>query len=143
MTDAELVAAARFEVDQRERHYPGMVASKKLTADEATVDFQAWHCILGFLESGQFYSIDAGGVDGRTIVDWALAEAAANRAVTVTRDALAKAVGEEDEAKAQRLEARLEGLRLIARKVSRQHALIASINAEFRARRQSQAQAAA
>jgi hypothetical protein len=141
MTDA-LAQAARRELESREKNYPKSVASGKLTADEATIDFQAWHCICAWLETGQFRAIDAGGVDGLTVVGWALAEAAADKAVITTGDALKVAEAEGDEAKAQRLTQRGAALRLIARKVARQHALIASINLALRERQRQQAKAA-
>lgn len=134
---ADLVAAARFELESRERNYPALVASGKLTADEATIDFQAWHCIAGFIATGRFQACDAGAVDGLTVVGWALAEAAADRAVANTAQAQAGAKG--DDAKLQRLAGRLEALQLIAARVRRQHALVDSINRRFREDRQQRA----
>lgn len=128
-----LAAAARREVASRAKHYPALVAAGKLTADDATIDYQAWHCILGFVESGQFHSIDGGGIDGRTLVGWPRAQAAADRAVAEVARAQADAAG--NDAKAERLAARLAQLKLIADMVRRRHALIDSINRRLRADR--------
>lgn len=138
---ADLAQAARLERDSRERNYPKSVASGTLTADEATIDFQAWHCIVHFLETGDFRSIDAGGIDERTVVGWAKAQAAADKAVASTAQALAAAQG--DDAKVQRLTARLAQLRAIARAVTSQRGLIEAINRSFRDQRQQQQDKAA
>jgi hypothetical protein len=133
MTDPDLVAAARFEIESRERHYPALIQSQKMTAEAATVDFQAWHCIAQLLETGTFTSIDAGGADGTTRVGWQECVKAADQACASTAQAIAAAKG--DDAKVKRLTARLDALRAIARRVGRMARLVAGINEEFRARR--------
>lgn len=143
MTDADLADVARGEVASREKHYPALVASAKMTPDEATVDFQAWHAIAGWLENDRFESIGAGGIDGLTIVDWALAEAAADRAVAVTTDQLTRADQGGDGRKAAALGGRLAALRAIARRVGAMRASIDSMNRTARERRQSAAEAKA
>jgi hypothetical protein len=151
MSPADLAAAARFEADSRERNYPGMIALGDITADEATEDFQAWSTIAVWLETGHFVSgnIDAAGGEKtglssiRTVVDWLLCEQAADRAVVSTNQAQTTAAESGDQAKADRLGVRLDGLRAIARKVSRMRADVEALNRAFREeRRQQQAKAA-
>lgn len=143
MIDPALYEVARAEVAAREKHYPAAVASAKMTADEATLDFQAWTLIAGWLATGRFESIAAGGIDGQTIVDWALAEAAAERAVAVTTDRLAEAQAEAKDDRADRLTLRIAQLRAIARMVTRQRAQVDAINRKFREQRQQQGRKAA
>jgi hypothetical protein len=131
MTDPDLVAAARFELQRREASYPALVASGKLSADEATIDFQAWHCILGWLESGRFECVNAGGIDGQTIVDWALAEDAAERALTKITASAEKATAD----KAPALWARRAALHAIAGKVRLRRQTIEVLNRQFRERK--------
>jgi hypothetical protein len=138
MTATDLASAARSEADRRARKYPALVASEKLSADEATIDYQAWHAIAVWLETGQFRTIDQGGANGATIVGWPEAEAAADRALAdVTRKALAAT----DDAKRDRLNTRGAALRVIAGKVRLHRQLVESINAEFAARRETKAAA--
>jgi hypothetical protein len=129
--DPDLFAAAAHEVSARDRHYPASVASGKLTGDEATVDFQAWHVILTLLQTGHFESIAAGGIDGQTVIGWAQAQDAADLAVKRTAQALAAAEGGSD--KAQLLDVRLQQLRAIAALVARRRALFESLNTQLRA----------
>jgi hypothetical protein len=154
MTAADLASAARFEADSRERNYPGMVARQEITAAEATEDYQAWVTIADWLETGRFVSgnIEAGDgaradlSDIRTVVDWLLCEQAADRAVVSTlaafREAQAAVAGTGDQAKAFSLGVRLDGLRAIARKVSRMRADVEALNRAFRGARQQQRAAA-
>lgn len=135
MADGTLAAFARFELESRQRNYPRSVANGKLPADQATIDFQAWHVITVWLETGRFVSIDAGGVDHRTIIGWAACERAANQALKTTGEAQASALEAGDKAKADRLEARLGGLRLIAAAVAAGRRQIDLLNQALRARR--------
>lgn len=142
MRDAELVKAAAFEVEVRERVYPKLVANGKLTADEATIDFQAWTLILDFVDTGQLRSIDTGGVNGRTVVDWVLCEAAAQRALdALTADAEAAELA--GEAKAARLWERRANVNLILGMVSRRRASVEHINRRIAADRLANGRAAA
>jgi hypothetical protein len=149
--DPALAAAAREEVALRERKYPALVASGKLSDDEATIDYQAWHVIARLMETGQYRSIYAGGIDGQTEVGWLLAEQAAERTVTVVERALDEAraaqVGSDGAAtevrdpvstdtKVAKLDQRLAQLRAILRIVARQRAQVEAINREFRRRRE-------
>jgi hypothetical protein len=151
MTDGALAAAARFEADSRERNYPGMIANGDITADEATEDYQAWAAIAAWLETGRFTSgnIEAAAgakanlCDIRVVVDWLLCEQAADRAVVSTNQAQTTAAESDDTAKADRLGVRLDGLRAIARKVSRMRADVEALNRAFRTERQQQQRAAA
>jgi hypothetical protein len=147
MTDVDLAKAARAEADSREKHYPALVASRKMTAEEATIDVQSWAAIAHWLETGRFLSgnIEApmpAGQDIRSVVDWLLCEQASDRAVVSTSQAQTTAAESGDQAKADRLGVRLDGLRLIARKVSQQRRTVESLNRALRERRQQQGIAA-
>lgn len=153
MADADLVKAARFEVASREKNYPGLVASGKLGADEATVDFQAWHCIAEWLDRGRspagWFDADAGadratdfGADCRIVVEWLLCEDACSRAIATVRGALGEANARADAAKADRLGRRLAALQLIAGKVGAQRRRVETLNRALREQRQHERKAA-
>jgi hypothetical protein len=132
--DPELVKAAAYEVDQRERHYPRLVKERRIGADEATIDFQAWSLILDFVDSGQLRPIEAGGIDGRTVVDWLLCEQVAQRSLEkLTADAEAAAA--KGDAKADRLWHRRADVAAIARMVTLRRQSIETINKRLRAER--------
>jgi hypothetical protein len=125
----ELVAAVRYELVLREDKLPKRVASGKMTAEAAQVDYQAWHCILGFIETGQFRSIDGGGADGDTIVSWPEAVAAADKAAAAVLQQAQKAVGD----KAPALWQRHAFLVAIQREVALRAGSIAWINQQLQA----------
>jgi hypothetical protein len=131
-----LAEAAQHEIDLRARQYPLLVANSKLSADEATIDFQAWHVIRDYLGTGAYKPVDAGGVDGLTVVDWLLAEAAGDRAVATADAALgqARADPQQDDAKIARRSARVEQTKAIAGIVRRQRAAIESLNRQLQQR---------
>jgi hypothetical protein len=131
MTD--LVAAARFERDLRADKYPALVASRRLGADEALVDFQAWAAIAHWLEHDAWPAwTGAGGVDERTVVDWALAEDCAAKALAKVLDTAAAAAAD----KADALNARASHLTAIHRRVQLRRQSIDSLNRQLRAQRQ-------
>jgi hypothetical protein len=125
---SDLAVAAAFERDLRAARYPALVASGKLGADAATVDFQAWHCIAQFIASGRFQAIDAGGADAATVVGWAHAEAAAAKALARVEASAAAAAPD----KAPALHARAAALRAIHRRVQLRRQSIAAINRQLR-----------
>jgi hypothetical protein len=145
LRDAELAAAAAAEVASRDKHYPARVASRKMTADEATLDFQCWHMIAHWLETGRFLSGNIAAADARAdlsdirvVVDWLLCEQAADRAVVSTSQALNDAAESGDSAKADRLGVRLDALRQIARQVGQQRRTVEMLNRALRDRRDAQ-----
>lgn len=147
MTD--LAEAARFEVASRDRNYPGLVASGKLGAAEASHDFQAWHCIAEWLDSGRspagWFDAEAGAertADCRLVVEWLLCEDACSRAIATVRDALADARAKPAAAKADRLGRRLDALQRVADKVGAQRRRVETLNRALREQRQHERQAA-
>lgn len=125
---ADLAKAARFEVQLRADRYPLLVANSRMGEDEATVDYQAWHCIAVWLETGRFTSIDGGGIDGQTVISWARAEDAAVKGLAAVDRLIAKA----SEDKAASLHGRRWALAQIVRLVTAQRQLIETLNREFR-----------
>lgn len=145
MADAELAGAARAEVAYREKKFPLLVANSGLTAEAATVDYQAWTIIAGWLAGGHFVSLDSGGAGGTTRVGWPECdEAAARAANTLLRSALdAEAQGtDQGTEKAARLWKRQLAVAKIARKVSLRRQSIDDLNAHFQRQRGEQAKAA-
>lgn len=126
-----LIDAARFERDSRAERYPALVEGGRLDADEATVSYQCWCAIAGWFETGRFESI-AGGLDGKTIVDWAACEAAAERALVQIR-AKAEKLAEGDPAFAD-THRRRGALVCIHRAVQLRRQTIDRLNRELRER---------
>lgn len=133
MIDHELAAVARFEFDRRARKYPALVASGVKSAQDATVDFQAWAAIAAWLERGQLPTLDDGGIDRKTWIGWAECEAAAAEAVAAT----AKAINDPETApeKRPRLHQRLAALDTIHRQLGQHRRAVDWLNREFRALR--------
>jgi hypothetical protein len=126
------------------------MGSGKLTEDEATHDFQAWHCIAEFMESGRspagWFDASAGAdkrADCRLVVEWLLMEDAAIKAIATVRDALGLAEARADAAKVERLGARLAALQLIRRRVSQERAQVERLNRIWREQQPAPARAAA
>lgn len=124
-----LIDAAKFERDSRAERYPALVKDGRLDADEATISYQCWCAIAGWFETGRFESI-AGGVDGKTIVDWVRCEAATERALVQIR-AKAEKLAEGDPAFAD-THRRRGALVCIHRAVQLRRATIDQINRELR-----------
>lgn len=95
-----LIETAQFERDRRAERYPALVQDGKLGEDEATLDWQCWHVIAAWFETGTFTPIYEGGADERTAVDWALAEDAAAKALAKVK-AKASSLAESDPAFAE------------------------------------------
>lgn len=141
MADLDLHRAALVEADARGRRYPAQVASNRVDAADAQRDFQAWHCIAEWLKSGRS---PAGFIDGAGTLaeEWAEMAAAADRAIASTAEAHAKAEQGDDDAKLDRLAARLVALRSIGADVARQRSLVETLNQALQLRRTAERAAA-
>jgi hypothetical protein len=98
-----VIEAAWFEARQRERAYPKLVLSSKLSAEEATLDFHAWVAIAQWVEHGRSSAIgNWGGVADppSRAIDWDLLEASAAKALKAVDDLIAEKG--EDAARMQR-----------------------------------------
>lgn len=92
--DQDLIDAAAFERDRRERKLPLLVRAGKLTAEEANLDYQAWHCIAEWLRAGQCSLI--GGWAGVAeppvaVLSWQRLEDAAAKALAALEVKVTKA----------------------------------------------------
>lgn len=125
----DLVAAAQFEIEQRERRYPQLVARGRT---ELLADFQAWCVILKWLATGVFESLDCGGADGNTRIGWPECQAAAEAAV---RTRTAWADGEPDQAQREARQQHRSAIAEIAVRVARRRETIDELNAHFAAQR--------
>jgi hypothetical protein len=132
VTDPVLAAAARFERDRRCESAPQAIFDGRVTAEQAQVDYQAWCLIAQWLETGEFRIIEEGGADGATRIDWAVCEAAADKALKKIERKLA-GEGWFDGCPETATSQRRCALIRIHRKVQLRRQSIDAINAEFRA----------
>lgn len=142
----DLVAAARYEIERRADAYPPLVVQGRLDPDAATLDFQAWHGIAEWLETGHCRLIgQAGGVNTEepTTIDWALLAGAADKGLATIRklyrDEAAYARNPDDPQRAALAAAELAQLEQRGRDLARIQAAVAAhkrirddLNAELR-----------
>lgn len=127
-----LLAAARFELATRAERYPRLVVDGRLDADVATLDWQAWHAICDWLDSGTSRLLGlAGGVntDKPRTIDWDLLDSSATKAVASVQRSLAKAP--DGDARAA-LVNRLALVEAIAERVRHQRLTLATLTGQLR-----------
>lgn len=150
--DDSLLAGAQFERDRRADRYPAIIAADPSRADELIVDYQCWVAIAEWLESDKFMGFHGGAAPDSPAspwISWPQLETAAQKALTSIGDKIGRFESDPDQAAvdppnrltaAQYLErltelyVRRARLTCIHRKVQLHHQMIASINAELRAR---------
>lgn len=92
--DQDLIDQAAFERDRRERKLPARVANGEMSAEDANLDFQCWHCIEQWLREGQCKLI--GGYGGSAeppvnVLTWQRLEDAAHKALAALEAKISKA----------------------------------------------------
>jgi hypothetical protein len=141
---AAWAATAELERDRRADSFPRLVKAGTLSADAAQLEYQCWYAIHQWLATDRFTQIE-GGVDGRTVVDWLLCEAVAEKALGhISALAERKAADPAaDPAQVAELNQRCANLRAIHRALQLRRQTIEAVNDAARKRELEQGKVAA
>lgn len=128
-----LAEAARAERDRRGEDYPPKLLAAPDKAEAMSIDYQCWHALAGFFETGRFAGFHGGAEperDDAPWISWPELDAAAERALASVDKSLAKREAEGTDA--GELHVRRARLFCIHRIVARRRETIDLVNAHFR-----------
>ena len=133
-----LAEAARAERDRRAERYPQRSADGKISADDATIDYQCWVAIAEWLESGRFMGFYGGASPEESDapwIGWPQLDQAAAKALTSIDAKIERLAADPDQERVAALNLRRANLTAIHRKVQLRRQMVDSINHELRERR--------